>query len=84
MANLYKPDTPVNPDPLEARLQAEGFRPGFPPYTQQATKDIDTKIYQRARCQHCRKRCLKCQPYHRGLRYRMVLLCQRCGHREEV
>jgi hypothetical protein len=69
---------------LEARLLADGFRPGAPPTLPPEALAVDRQTLRRARCEACRARGLACRPYHHPAtgRYRVLAVCA-CGHAVE-
>jgi hypothetical protein len=68
----------------DVNLLEPGFLPGAPPQVTQRSQDIDRRSCRRMLCGQCRSRGLECHVYHKGERYKVVAVCPRCLHAEEV
>jgi hypothetical protein len=80
----HAPASPVREGSLQLQLLREGYRRGAPPQVKADTVEIDRQIASRMRCGQCRRRDLAYRPYHRGLVYRGVTCCARCGAEGEL
>ena len=64
-------------------LERAGFRPGAPPHVQGIGLPIDRAILRGMACPECEGRGMEARTFHRGHRYRVLAVCQQCGHTEE-
>jgi hypothetical protein len=67
------------------QLLGPGYITGPPAQVPAEVIEVDRHIWQRSACPACRRRVRTFHPFHSVLgRYRCVVVCQACGHAEEV
>jgi hypothetical protein len=70
---------------VAARLVEQGFRSGVPPWVSAEEAEVDRTLCGLAPCTACRHKGLDFLPFFRwkGRAYRVVAVCQSCGHARE-
>jgi hypothetical protein len=61
-----------------------GFEPGAPAHVTAESREIDGQLCKATHCPGCKARGREYRPFRRGISYRVVALCLRCGRGEEL
>lgn len=77
---LFEPDLQAFVD----GLLAAGYQRGFPLSTSLVARAIDETVAQEARCPACRFVGLEAMPLHKPGSYRVLCVCPKCDHYEEL
>jgi hypothetical protein len=79
-----RPCSETNLQLLIHALALLGWREGSPPWAGDTAK-IDAQVVAHAKCLGCKRKALTFHAWHRPHRgYLAVMLCQHCGHVEEM
>jgi hypothetical protein len=69
---------------LEREFRALGFTEGAPSHIPTVIVQSDLRVYRHLACPACGHRAHTVQPFHRGVAYRLLCSCRKCGNATEA